>query len=100
MDPQLLNTLFMFALMGAVFYFLIIRPQNQRMKAHREMIASLKKGDEVVTQGGMIGKISKVTDDEITVQLAEGVKVQVIKSTITEVRGRPEPKAANDTDNS
>lgn len=100
MDPQLLNTLFMFALMGAVFYFLIIRPQNQRMKAHRELIASLKKGDEVVTQGGLIGKISKVTDDEATVQLAEGVKVQVIKATITEVRGRPEPKAANDTDKS
>lgn len=100
MDPQLLNTLFMFALMGAVFYFLIIRPQNQRMKAHREMIESLKRGDEVVTQGGLIGKISKVSDTEATVQLAEGVKVQVIKQTITEVRNRTEPKAANDAENS
>lgn len=100
MDPQLLNTLFMFALMGAVFYFLIIRPQNQRMKAHRELIENLKRGDEVVTQGGLIGKIAKVSDTEATVQLAEGVKVQVIKQTITEVRNRTEPKPANDAENS
>lgn len=80
-----------------VFYFLLIRPQQQRMKKHREMVEALRKGDEVVTQGGLIGKVTRVADTEATVELAEGVRVKVIKHTIAEVRTRTEP--ANDTSN-
>ena len=84
-----------FLLIFVVFYFLLIRPQQQRMKKHREMVASLRKGDEVITQGGLIGKVTRVADSEATIELAEGVRVKVIKATIAEVRTRTEP--ANDT---
>ena len=87
----------MLILMGLVFYFLLIRPQQKKMKDHQNMVTSLKRGDEIVTQGGLIGKISKVNDDEIVVKLAEGVDVRVMKGTITGLRTRPEPKPANDT---
>ncbi len=84
-----------FILIFVVFYFLLIRPQQQRMKKHREMVEALRKGDEVVTQGGLIGKVTRVAEAEATVEVAEGVRVKVIKSTIAEVRTRTEP--ANDT---
>ncbi len=83
-----------FILIIVVFYFLLIRPQQNRMKAHREMVEALRKGDEVVTSGGLIGKVTKVADNEATVEISEGVRVKVIKSTISEVRNRTEP--AND----
>lgn len=86
-------------LIFVVFYFLLIRPQQQRLKTHREMVANLRRGDVVVTGGGMIGKIVRVADDEATVELAENVRVKVLRSTITEVRAKTEPApAANDTD--
>ncbi|MGJ3232657.1 MAG: preprotein translocase subunit YajC [Oceanicaulis sp.] len=83
-----------FILIFIVFYFLLIRPQQQKMKKHREMIENLRRGDEVVTQGGIVGKITKIADTDATVEIAEGVRVKVIKFTITEVRTRTEP--AND----
>jgi preprotein translocase subunit YajC len=82
--------------MGLVFYFLLIRPQQKRMKEHKEMVEGLKRGDEVITQGGLIGKVVKVADEEVTVELSEGVKVRVVRQTISTVRGRTEPKPAND----
>ncbi len=84
-------------LIFVVFYFLLIRPQQQRMKAHREMVAALSKGDEVVTAGGVVGKVTKVDDAEIQVEIATGVKVRIMRATISEVRSRTQPKAANDT---
>ncbi len=83
-----------FILIIVVFYFLLIRPQQQRLKSHRAMVESLRKGDEVVTSGGLLGKVTKVADDEATVEIAEGVRVKVVKSTISDVRNRTEP--AND----
>ena len=83
-----------FLLIFVVFYFLLIRPQQQRMKKHREMVENLRRGDEVVTAGGMIGKVTRITDAEVTVELAEGVRVKVIKHTISEVRARTEPSKA------
>ena len=80
----------------AIFYFLLIRPQQQRSKKHSTMISSLKRGDTVVTSGGLVGKVNKVFDDEISLDLGENVKVRVIKSMIIEVRGKAEPVAAND----
>lgn len=83
-----------FILIIVVFYFLLIRPQQKRMKQHKEMVGALRRGDVVVTAGGLIGKIAKVEDDEVQVDLADGVRVKVVRSTITDVRSRTEP--AND----
>lgn len=81
-------------LIGLIFYFLLIRPQNQRLKAHRAMLEAIQRGDNIVTNGGLIGKVTKVTDDELTVDLGEGTKVKVMRTMIADVRGKPAP--AND----
>jgi preprotein translocase subunit YajC len=94
---EALQPFLMFIPMAAIIYFLIIRPQNKRAKEHRDMVEALKRGDEIVTQGGLVGKIAKVSETEATVELAEGVKVRVIKSTIVDIRNRTEPKPANDS---
>jgi len=80
-----------------VFYFLLIRPQQQARKRHMEMVQALKKGDVVVTSGGLIGKVKSVQDDEVRVELAPNVDVRVIRATIAEVRGKTEPAPANDS---
>ena len=80
----------------AIMYFLLIRPQNKRAKEHRDMVAALRPRDTVVTSGGIVGKVVKVSEDMVTVEIAKDVQVQVIKSTITEVRAKPQP-AANDS---
>ncbi len=77
-----------------IFYFLLIRPQQRRAKDHRALIDGVKRGDTVVTGGGLIGKVIKVEDAEVEVEIAANVKVRVIKSTITDVRAKGEP--AND----
>lgn len=84
-------------LIMVVFYFLLIRPQQRRMKAHQQMIAGLKKGDTVVTSGGLIGKVKSVQDDEARVELAPNVEVRVVRSTISDVRNKREPAPANDS---
>ena len=82
-------------LIGVIFYFLLIRPQQQRMKQHQAMVAALRRGDTVVTSGGVIGKVAKVVDDrEALVEIAEGVKVRVLKQTVTEVMNKGEPVSA------
>ena len=78
-----------------IFYLLMIRPQQRRVKEHQASVAAVKKGDEVVTGGGIRGKVTKVGDDEAEVEIAQGVKVRVIKSTISQVI-RPNSKPAND----
>ena len=80
----------------AIMYFLLIRPQNKKMKEHRDMVAALRPRDTVVTSGGIVGKVVKVSDDMVTVEIAKDVQVQVIKGTISEVRSKPQP-AANDS---
>lgn len=81
-----------FVLIFAIMYFLIIRPQRQRQKAHQEMIKNVRRGDTVITSGGLIGKVTKVVDDnEVEVQLAEAVRVRVLRSAIGEVRAKGEP---------
>lgn len=81
-------------LIFVVFYFLLIRPQQKKMKAHREMVAQLRRGDRVLTQGGIIGQITKViSDTEATVEIAEGVRVRVMRSAIAEVLAKTEPVA-------
>ena len=79
-------------LIFAIMYFLLIRPQQKKMKEHQAMVEALRRGDQVVTQGGLIGKVSKVKEDnELEVELAEGVKVRVVKSTIAQVLTKTEP---------
>ena len=78
-----------------IFYFLMIRPQTTRMKQHQATLAALKKGDEVITAGGIRGKVMKVTDDEAEVEIASNVRVRVVKSTITGVVTRGAPVPAN-----
>jgi preprotein translocase subunit YajC len=73
----------------AIFYFLIIRPQQQRQKQHRELVDNVRRGDTVVTAGGLVGKVAKVKDDgEIMVEIADNVQVRVLKNTLTDVRAR------------
>ena len=79
-------------LIFAIMYFLLIRPQQKKMKEHQTMVETLRRGDQVVTQGGLIGKVSHLKGDtEIEVELAEGVKVRVVKSTIAQVLSKTEP---------
>jgi preprotein translocase subunit YajC len=68
-----------------VIYFLILRPQSKKAKEHQKMLSELKKGDDVVTQGGIIGKISGIKDNEITLQVQEGVRLRVTRSSVTGV---------------
>lgn len=83
-------------LIFVIFYFLLIRPQQQARKKHLEMVSAVKRGDVVVTAGGIIGKVTKVLDDsEVMVELADGVAVKVIKATLSDVRNKPTPAAAN-----
>ncbi|MCG8562522.1 MAG: preprotein translocase subunit YajC [Hyphomicrobiales bacterium] len=85
-------TLLPFILIFVIMYFLIIRPQQRRVKEHREMVAGVRRGDTVVTSGGIIGKVTKVTDDhELQVEIAEGVRVKVVRGTLSEVRTKGEP---------
>ena len=85
-DP-LVSTLVPLVLLFGIFYFLLIRPQQQRVKVHQQMVDSVRRGDTVVTAGGLIGKVAKVKDDgELMVEIADNVQVRVLKSTLTEVR--------------
>lgn len=79
-------------LIFVVFYFLLIRPQQKKMKQHKEMLGQLRRGDRVVTSGGIIGTVNKlISDTEVSVEIAEGVRVRVVRGTITEVLTKPEP---------
>lgn len=81
-------------LIFVVFYFLMIRPQQKRMKAHKEMLNQLRRGDRVVTSGGMLGTVNKVVDDkEVVVEIAEGVRVRVLRTSIQDIVSKTEPVA-------
>ena len=82
-------------LVFGIMYFLLIRPQQQKVKQHQAMVAALRRGDQVVTGGGLLGKVTKVRDDgEVEVEIAPGVNVRVVRSTITSVVSRTEPAKA------
>ncbi|MAM93664.1 preprotein translocase subunit YajC [Parvibaculum sp.] len=87
--------LFPFIALFAIMYFLVLRPQQRRVKEHREMVANVRRGDVVVTAGGLVGKVTKVDEGEITVEIAENVRVRVVKGTLSEVRSKSEPVPAN-----
>ncbi|PWE33913.1 preprotein translocase subunit YajC [Maritimibacter sp. 55A14] len=84
-------------LIFAIMYFLLIRPQQKKAKEHKAMVEALRRGDQVITQGGVIGKVTKVKDEnEVEVEIATGVKVRVMRQTIAQVVSKTEPAAAND----
>ncbi|MEE8633998.1 MAG: preprotein translocase subunit YajC [Methyloceanibacter sp.] len=92
---EMLNSLLVpTILIIGIMYFLMIRPQQKRMKEHRELIAGIRRGDTVVTSGGIIGKVAKVDENEVQVEVAEGVKIKIVRSTVSEVRGKGEGGAA------
>lgn len=82
-------------LIFVIMYFLMIRPQQKRAKQHREMVSALQKGDQIITQGGIFGKVTSVRDDEVEVEIAQGVKVRIVRATVTQVLNKTAPVAAN-----
>lgn len=92
--PGLIMQIAPLLLIFVIFYFLLIRPQQRRMREHREMVDKLRRGDVVVTAGGLVGKVIRVQDAEATVEIADNVRVKLIKSTIQEVRAKTEPAPA------
>jgi preprotein translocase subunit YajC len=84
-------------LIFVVFYFLLIRPQQKKQREHQSMLQAVRRGDRVVTGGGIIGTVSQVAgNDEVLVDIAEGVRVRVLKSTISSVLSKPDPAAARE----
>jgi preprotein translocase subunit YajC len=99
MDNQTLLQIAPFAFIFAIMYFLLFRPQQQRMKQLREMVEGVRRGDTVVTAGGIVGRVAKVPakdDPEIVVEIADNVQVRVVRSTLTEVRAKGQPADAKD----
>jgi preprotein translocase subunit YajC len=92
--PDMFVSVLPFVLIFVIMYFLIIRPQRQQMKKRQEMLASVRRGDTVVTGGGLVGKVTKVTNDnELEIDLGGGVKVTALRATIADVRVKGEPIA-------
>lgn len=88
------STIFMMGAIFVIFYFLLIRPQQKQRKTHREMLGNLRRGDEVITGGGIIGKVTKVNSEaEVTVEIADDVKVMVARGTITAVINKQDAPA-------
>ena len=95
--PGMLGTLLPLIAIVPIFYFLVWAPVKKKMKEHKAMIAAVKRGDRVIAAGGLIGVISKVMDDnEVQLEIAEGVKVRVLRSSINDVLTRTEPAKAQD----
>ena len=88
----MLMSLLPFILIFVIMYFLILRPQQKRAKAHQEMIKNVRRGDTVITNGGLIGKVTKVTDDDsIEIEIADGVRVRQARAMLADVRAKGEP---------
>ena len=88
---SLFELLFPLVMVFAIIYFMILRPQQKRQREHVSMVEALRRGDTVITQGGLVGKVAKVTDDEIEIDIAENTRVSVIKTMIISVRAKGEP---------
>ncbi len=89
---SMLMSLLPFALIFVIMYFLILRPQQRKIKEHNELVKNLRRGDTVVTTGGLVGKVTKVVDDEqVEVEIADGVRVRQVRQLISGVRSKGEP---------
>src|ERR1700688_2191630 len=91
-DGGMLMSLLPFVLIFVIIYFLILRPQQKRVKSHQEMVKNVRRGDTVVTNGGLIGKVTKVIDeDQIEIEIADDVRIRQMRAMVTEVRAKGEP---------
>src|SRR3954466_13234491 len=91
-DGGMLMSLLPFVLIFVIMYFLILRPQQKRVKSHQEMVKNTRRGDTVVTNGGMVGKITKVVDDDtLEIEIADGVRIRQMRAMVTDVRAKGEP---------
>ncbi|MFN3656221.1 MAG: preprotein translocase subunit YajC [Pseudolabrys sp.] len=91
-DGGMLMSLLPFVLIFVIMYFLILRPQQKRVKAHQEMVKNVRRGDTVVTNGGLIGKVTKVIDDDqLEIEIAEDVRIRQMRQMVTDVRAKGEP---------
>jgi preprotein translocase subunit YajC len=91
-DGGMLMSLLPFVLIFVIMYFLILRPQQKRVKQHAEMVKNVRRGDSVVTNGGLIGKVTKVVDDDqLEIEIADGVRIRQMRSMVTDVRAKGEP---------
>jgi preprotein translocase subunit YajC len=89
---SMLMSLLPFALIFVIMYFLILRPQQKRVKSHQEMVKNIRRGDTVVTSGGMVGKVTKVVDNDVVeVEIADGVRIRQMRQMLTDVRAKGEP---------
>ena len=90
-SPELYQLL-PFVLIFVIMYFLILRPQQKRAKQHQEMVKNVRRGDTLVTSGGLVGKVTKVVDDDqVEIEIADGVRVRQVRSMVTDVRAKNEP---------
>ena len=88
----MITSLMPLILIIVIMYFLVLRPQQQRVKRHQEMVKALRRGDSVVTNGGLVAKVTKVVDeDQIEIEIADGVRVRQMRSMVAEVRAKGEP---------
>jgi preprotein translocase subunit YajC len=91
-SPDLMYQLLPFVLIFVIMYFLILRPQQKRAKQHQEMVKNLRRGDTLITSGGLVGKVTKVVDDDqVEIEIADGVRVRQVRSMVTDVRAKTEP---------
>jgi preprotein translocase subunit YajC len=91
-STDMIMSLLPFVLIFVIMYFLILRPQQRRVKQHQELVKALRRGDTVITSGGLVGKVTKVVDDEqIEVEIADGVRVRQMRSMVSDVRAKGEP---------
>jgi preprotein translocase subunit YajC len=91
-DGGMLMSLLPFVLIFVIMYFLILRPQQKRVKTHQEMVKNVRRGDTVVTNGGLVGKVTKVIDDDqIEIEISEGVRIRQMRQMIADVRAKGEP---------
>lgn len=93
-QPSTIEMLFPFIFIFVIFYFLIIRPQSKRMKTHDQFLTNLKRGDEVITSGGILGKVDGLTDQFVTLEISDGVKIKMLRKQVaaSQASALAEPK--------
>ena len=91
-SPDLLYQMLPFVLIFVIMYFLILRPQQKRAKQHQDMVKNVRRGDTLITSGGLVGKVTKVVDDDqVEIEIADGVRVRQVRSMVADVRAKSEP---------
>ena len=97
-NADMITSLLPFVLIFVIMYFLILRPQQRRVKQHAEMVKNVRKGDTVITSGGLVGRVTKVVDDDqVEIEVAEGVRVRQMRSMVSDVRAKGEPVKDDET---